>query len=262
MPRLISRAIGGGLVKVIHTRLHRSQEEGLEALAPELWRWVRSYGAPPRPLRRPRRAKLGEPERVERPASRDRAERILDAATARIAAEGYLATTMGAIAAAAGVSPRTLAKHFDDKAEVMGAAFDRGQARMLAAALPAARRAKDWPGSVRAAIAAMLAFLTSEPDFARLGLLETYGAGAAVLERRDRTLEAMQSLLEPGLERAPGLGAIAGEGIGGAIYSLMHDEVRARGPEGIEAVLAPATFLALAPFLGAEQACAVANGGG
>lgn len=261
IPRWLTRSLAQGLTKVIHTRLHRREEDWLAALAPELWQWALSYRSPPALLRRAgRRGGGAEVAAPTAYGSRGRAERIIDAATQTIAERGYQATTIAQIAQAAHVSVRTFGSHFDGKADVMAAAFDRGQARMLAAALPAARRAKSWPEAVRAAIYAMLAYLAGDPEFARLGLVEVYSAGAAILERRDRTIETLQELLGPGYELAPQLTPVTGEGIGGAIYAMLYDQVHAHGAGSIEAIAPLSTFIALAPFLGAEEACVVAGG--
>jgi hypothetical protein len=53
---------------------------------------------------------------------------------------------------------------------------------------------------------------------------------------------------------------IAPEAIGGAIYALLHDQMRAGSPPRLAQIAPLATYITLAPFLGAEAACAVANG--
>ena len=63
----------------------------------------------------------------------------------------------------------------------MLAALDSGSAQMLAAALPAFRRAPDWQQSVRAASEAMFGFGAEEPEYARLGAVEMYAAGKRAL---------------------------------------------------------------------------------
>lgn len=50
--------------------------------------------------------------------------RILEAATALIAADGYASTTVAAVASAAGVSPQTVYNAFTDKPTLLKAAYD------------------------------------------------------------------------------------------------------------------------------------------
>ena len=53
---------------------------------------------------------------------------------------------------------------------------------------------------------------------------------------------------------APDVPGIAAEVIYGAIYALIHDQVKAKGPESLPELAPMATYMTLAPFLGAEEA--------
>jgi len=259
MPREIVRGIIGGLRKTIHTRLYRGEEAELTELAPQMWEWGLSYLPPPARLRKPRRrAENGGP----RPQGYDQAERLLRAVAATVAELGYPATTVGEIAARAQMSLSTFYAHFDSKEEAMLAAVDSGSAQMLATTLPAFRRGHDWPHAVRSAFGAMFAFGAAEPEFTQLGTVEVYAAGKRALEQRDRVMEGLEALLAPGYERFPGAPPIAAEAIGGAIYSLIYDQVKARGPESLPQIAPLATYMTLAPFVGAHEACLVANSDG
>jgi hypothetical protein len=67
-------------------------------------------------------------------------------------------------------------------------------------------------------------------------------------------MEGLEALLKPGYEKAPDVPGIAAEAIGGAIYALIHDQVKGKGPESLPELAPMATYMTLAPFLGAEQA--------
>jgi AcrR family transcriptional regulator len=258
MPAEIARAMVGGLRKVIRTRLQRGHPAQLGPIVGELWELGMAYPRPPAPLRRPKRRVSPAPGRSE-PA--DAAERIVRGATAAVAAKGYPATRITDIARASGASLHTFYGIFDSKQDAVAAALDAGSARLLAATLPAFRRIRDWPAAVRAAAQAMFCFLACEPDLARLLAVEVYAAGPEALEARDREIEGLGVLLAPGFERSPATPPIAPEAIGGAIYGLVHDQVRHRGPESLLEVVPLATYIALAPFIGAQEACEVANSG-
>jgi hypothetical protein len=108
----------------------------------------------------------------------------------------------------------------------------------------------------------MFAFCAAESDYTTLGAIDVYAAGHRVLERRDQVIEGMQALLVPGYELNPDVSPVAAEAIAGAINSMIYDQVR-RGAIESMAELAPlATYVTLAPFIGIEEACAVANGDG
>ena len=257
LPELL-QAVIGGVRKVIHTRLYRGEEEQLIELIPQMWEWALSVEPPPEPLRRPRNR---PPEKAGRGAY-EPAERILRALASVVAEKGYPAMTVNDVASRASISLSTFYSHFADKEEAMVAAVDSGSAQMLATTLPAFRRAPDWPNAVRGGLGAMLAFCAAEPDFTKLGAIDVYAAGRRVLERRDEVIMGMEGLLAPGYELNPGASPIAGEAIGGAIYSLIYDQVRRGATESLQELAPLVTYVALVPFVGAEKACAVANGDG
>jgi len=259
MPPEIVRAVIGGLRKVIHTRLYRDEEDELPELAPQMLAWGLAYPSPPAPLRRPRNRPPSTPARL---AGYDQAERILRALASVVAEKGYPAMTVGDIASRASISLSTFYAHFADKEEAMLAAVDSGSAQMLATTLPAFRRAPDWPHAVRGAFGSMFAFCAVETEYTTLGAVDVYAAGKRAMEQRDRVMESMEALLVPGFERNPDASPIAAEAIGGAIYSMIYDQVRRGGAESMQEIAPLATYITLAPFIGAEEACAVANGEG
>jgi len=258
LPPEVIRAMMGGIRKVIHTRLYRGEERELIKLAPQLWDWVQSYKAPPVPLRRPR---IRPPQTFDRGAY-EPAERILRALASVVAEKGYPAMTVNDVASRASISLSTFYSHFADKEEAMLAAVDSGSAQMLATTLPAFRRAPDWPHAVRGAFGAMFAFCAAEPEYTRLGAIEVYAAGRRALEKRDEVITGMEMLLAPGYELNSEVSPIAAEAIGGAIYSMIYEQVRRDNIEYLQEIAPLATYMTLAPFLGAEKACAVANSDG
>jgi AcrR family transcriptional regulator len=260
MPAQMVRAMIGGLQKVVHKRLYRDEQEELVELAPQIWKWWLSYPPPPGPLRAPRRRAQKPRPFEERQAVANPAERVLRALAATVAEQGYPATTVAEVVDRATTSQRTFYEHFANKEEALLAALDSGSALMLASVLPAFRRAPSWEQSVRAAYEAMLSFGMEEPEYARLGAVEMYAAGKRALQTRDTIMEGLEALLAPGYELAPDTPPIAAEAIGGAIYSLIYDQVKAKGPESMPELVPMATYMTLAPFVGAEQAYELANG--
>jgi AcrR family transcriptional regulator len=258
LPPELVQALMGGLRKVIHTRLYRGEEEELVELVPQMWDWALAYSPPPEPLRRPR----SRPPDSSGRGAYDPAERILRALASVVAEKGYPAMTVGDVAARASISLSTFYAHFADKEDAMLAAVDSGSAQMLATTLPAFRRAVDWPHAVHGAFAAMFAFCAAEPEYTRLGAVDVYAAGKRALEQRDQVMQGMEALLVPGYQQKPDASPIAAEAIGGAIYATIYDQVKRAGAESMQEIGPLATYVTLAPFIGAEEACAVANGNG
>jgi AcrR family transcriptional regulator len=260
MPVEIVRALIGGVQKVIYKRLLRGEEAVLTDLAPGLWQWLLSVPPPPGPLRpsRVRTVKALSFEDRQLPSAPP--ERLLRALAAVVSEKGYQEAKIAEIVERAKTSRRTFYEYFSGKEDAMVAALDSGSAQMLAAALPAFRRGGDWPQAVRDTQRAMLHFAAEEPEYGRLGAVEMYGAGPRALEQREMVTEGMEGLLQPGYEVAPEVPAIAAEAVGGALYALLYDFVKAEGPERLPALVPSFVYVTLAPFLGAEEAYAVATG--
>jgi AcrR family transcriptional regulator len=260
MPPELVRSIAGGIQKVIHKRLYRGKEDELLELVPQLWDWIFSYPVPPGPLRATRRRTVKAVPFKERQAQANPPERLLRALAAVVADKGYPDTTVAEIVERASTSQRTFYEHFDNKEDAIVAALDSGSAHMLAAALPAFRRAPDWAHAVHDTIEAMFAFGAEEPEYARLGGVEMYAAGKRALDQREAVTEGMEGLLIPGYEMNPKAPAIAAEAVGGALYSLLYDHVNKKGPETLPDLVPTLVYVTLAPFLSAEEAYEVAIG--
>ena len=258
MPPELARAIVGGIHKAVYKRLLRGEPERIAELAPRLWEWVMCVPPPPGPLRPARRRRLRPRKFEERQAASIPADRVLRALAAVVSEKGYQETTVAEVVQRAHTSQRTFYKSFRDKEAAMVAALDSGSAQMLAAALPAFRRAEDWTQAVHDTQEAMFRFAAEEPEYGRLGAVEMYAAGKRALEQRETVTESMEALLTVGFERAPDAPRIAPEAVGGALYALLYDFVKEKGPERLPELVPTAVYLTLAPFLDAEDAYTVA----
>jgi AcrR family transcriptional regulator len=254
MPPQMVRALIGGLQKVIQKRLYNEEAEQLPGLSGQIADWGLSYPPPPGSLEGARRRGRRTRPFTERQAVAHPPERILRALAAAVAEKGYGATTVAEVVERASTSRRVFYAHFDNKEEAFLAALDSGSAQMLGKVLPAFRRADSWQESVRAGYEAMFAFGMEEPEYMRLGAVELYAVGKRALQLRDTLMEGLEALLIPGYELVPETPPIAAEAIGGAVYALIHDQVKRKGPESLPELAPMATYITLAPFLGAEEA--------
>jgi AcrR family transcriptional regulator len=253
----MTRALIGGLRKLVHTRLIRGDAEELPGLAPDLWRWITAVTLPPGPLESPRRyrAAAGPTFQGYTPV-----ERIAGAVASVVAENGYAGTSTDAIAARASISLSTFYAHFSDKEDAVLAALEMSGAQITALAVPAARRAGDWTAGVRTLYEAICAYFSAEPAMAELALVGVYGAGPRACRRRDRVLDSLAAMLAPGFGENPAAPAISSEAIGATVYALLREQLRREGPESLATVVPLATYITLVGFVGPERALAVANG--
>lgn len=263
LPQEMVNGVVGGAQAIVQAHLRRNEEESLPDRADDLWEWALGYEPPGAPLRlserRSRALENGQPPPI---VAFSQAERIIRALASSAAEHGYPAVTIADVATRASVSQATFYSHFADKEAALVAALDSAEAQMLGFVLPAARRAPDWPNGVRAAIGALCAFGAAEPDLARLAAVETFAAGQIALEQRERMIRKMLTLLGPGYEVAPGTKPIVGDAVLGAVWALVYRQIVGAGPQALPRIAPLASYMVLAPFVGAEEAVEVANGDG
>jgi AcrR family transcriptional regulator len=255
MPAAMLQAFSGSMRELARTRLHQGREAEMPAAMEELWKMVEVYRPPPRALRAP----AGRPRGRESLDGHDVSERTLRALAAVVAERGYAATTVDAVVSRASISKRTFYRYFASKQDALMAALDSGGEQQMAAVMPALRRAPDWPSGVGAGLRALFSFLASRPALARLIAVEVYAAGIEAVEHRGHSLRRLEHALGEGRESAPEVPAIAAEAIVGGVYALAYERINSRGPQELPALAPLCTYIALAPFIGAEEACEVAN---
>jgi AcrR family transcriptional regulator/DNA-binding transcriptional ArsR family regulator len=260
LPALIGAQVGG-LVETARNRLRRGKEAELPELMNDFADLALSYQPPPEPLRLTTR-RPSTPPAVEAIDAYGHVERVLQAFAAVVAERGYANTTIELVLKRASMSPTTFYANFASKEEILMAAIDSAGAQLVAAALPAFRRHRHWAPGVRAAFGAFFNFLASHPALARLVMVEVYAAGAAALERREEALRPLEVLLAEGWVHGPEVPRIAAETIAGGTYALAYKQIRDSGPKSLPGLAPICTYLTLCPFIGAEQACAAANGDG
>jgi AcrR family transcriptional regulator len=262
LPKEMICGLVGGAQAVIQVYLRRDEDDELPQVGDDMLAWALSYEPPPVKLRlagrRPRPAEGAAPPFV----AYSQAERIIRALASCAKERGYPAVTIAEIAARASISQATFYSHFDDKEDALLAALDSAAAQMLGVVMPASRRAPDWPNSVRASIGALCAFGAAEPDLACLAAVESYAAGPLILNERDRTLENVRRLLEPGRELNPEVKPIVIDAVVGAVWGLIYQKICKDGPRSLPEVAPLASYMALSPFVGAERAAEIANGDG
>jgi len=259
MPAEMIMVLMGAQQEIARNRLREGREEELPGLTDQIWDLLLSYRPPPQPLRLVGRPPKPLPETIE---GHDHAERALRALAAVMAEEGYAATTVDTVLKRGQMSATTFYAHFHGKEDAMLAAIDSAGAQIVAAMMPAFRRAPDWPHGIRAGFGAFFNFLASRPALAKLAMVEVYAAGLEAMQRRRDALKALEDLIAAGFELAPETPAITAEGIAGGIYTLVYRRLRESGPGSLPALAPICAYITLSPFLGPEEACRIANGDG
>lgn len=287
----VAKAFVGALRKILYSRVAAGQsgkalQAELERLVPELIEWLGGYY--PTPAAIPRRPRARRARRLTsgrapgtlvsrpRPASarglprgehslprgfveHNQRERIFDAIANLTAANGYPALGLEDIAAEAAVSLQTFYKHFDSKADAFLATYEVGHAKTVAIVGDAFAAQSTWPAGVHASIVAMLEFFAAEPAYAHIACMDILVAFPHMTERVEAASSSYAELLEVGLSKAARDGQpppLVGEAIVGGIFELLHDYVLRGLATRLPELAEHASYIALTPFIGAEQAVA------
>ena len=129
-----------------------------------------------------------DPEEVRR----DQRERLQTALIELIAARGYQAVRILDLTKLARVSRPTFYSLYADKEELFLAAYDE-IAKRTASTIMAAYQTQGSPGErLRRAMRAFAELAAAEPEAVSLMVLGAFGAGPKALERRNRTLQALE----------------------------------------------------------------------
>jgi AcrR family transcriptional regulator len=170
---------------------------------------------------------------------------------------GYGQMSVTRVTGRARVSRRTFYDVFIDREDCFLAVFDDRVARAAERVSVAYEGARGWREKVRDALAALLAFLDEEPGTRPLLILDALGAGPRVLARRAEILERLGAELQRGAAAAHSgheLPPLTGEGVIGAVFSMVHTRLLQQPPGELVELLNPLMGMIVLPYLGATAA--------
>jgi AcrR family transcriptional regulator len=188
--------------------------------------------------------------------------RMLTAMVEEVSERGAGNVAVAHVVARSGVSRRTFYEIFADREACFLAAFDTAITRVEGEVAPAYEQRGRWRERIRAALVAGLSLLDSEPDLARLVIVEALGAGPKALEHRARAVKALVAVVEEGRAEA---GAryeseaplLTAEGVVGAVLALLHARLSQRSSERLLELANPLMSMIVLPL---PRACGGAQG--
>jgi AcrR family transcriptional regulator len=217
----------------------------------------------PGPGREPSTATVTVPTDPGPGSSADPRARILDALIATVAYRGYDRTTVERVLQTADVPGAVFDEHFHDKEDCFMQALDALVTRLQASVQEQFQREGPWPERVRQGLKALLAALASDPEAARVGMVECLSAGHYAGERYREILNAFVPLLEEGRRHAAypeHLPPQTSEAVVGGIASILHRRVLEERTPELLLLLEDLTYFALVPYMGHHRAIVAARG--
>jgi AcrR family transcriptional regulator len=175
--------------------------------------------------------------------------RILQAIVQIVAERGCGGATIALVSARAKVSRRTFYQQFKSVDDGLLAVMDTTLEHVAALAFEASEGQAYWPDRMRAALGAVLAFFDSEPQLARVCLVETLGGGPMVLEHRGQVVSAFRELVAARLQiEVSDLSPMVAEGMLASVMGIVHARMTAREPQALVTLLGPLMGTIVAPF--------------
>jgi AcrR family transcriptional regulator len=189
-------------------------------------------------------------------------ERLIAGLAEAVAEKGYAAVTLTDVVKQAKVSRRVFYANFENKEQCFLAAFEVVVDHLRELIAEAVGGIDEWPQQAIAATRAVLAFLASEPDLARLCIVESRAAGPAVTARFNAAVGEIAPVLRKGrAERPEGarLPDSTEDSTIGSLVSLAQRKVAAGEAARLEDLLPDCVELALLPYLGPAEASRLAR---
>jgi AcrR family transcriptional regulator len=248
-------AILSGVWQVARRRLVDDRLEELRGVGDELLLWTATYNSPAAERLDARAPIFTEaPPRTPSREEPDPHKRMLRTAAEIAAKDGYQQLTPARIIDEAHIPDETFFGTFENTEQCFIAALELRAAEVLATALRAMQSAEDWAGAVQLGIGALLAQIASEPTLAPLAFIEIFTVGPAGVELREAILKRIEALFVRHAPEGRRPSGVVTEAIVGAVWGLIYDRVVRGEAQRLGEVSEHASFIALAPVLGAEQA--------
>jgi AcrR family transcriptional regulator len=179
-------------------------------------------------------------------------ERLLAAVIRVTASKGYRASSVADILSEAGVGRETFYRQFKDKEDCFVTANDALVSNLETRVRQAYEQPGSWPERVRRGLAEALDWFATNPEIARVMMIEMGTVGPIASARFRETFQRFVALLdedEEPPERAAGLPNLASIA-GGAVFARVYEEVALGNSASLPGLHPQLTFELLVPYIG------------
>jgi AcrR family transcriptional regulator len=189
--------------------------------------------------------------------------RLVYAFSRASAERGYSQLTIDMVCRYAGVSPERFREQFETIEQALVAAQEVFLQRLWLDLVGACEAGEDWPDRVRAGVTALVGSLSEASAAARVFAIEAPGVSFVAAERQFAALDRLAALLRDGRSlypQAAQLPEVTERALIGGVVSIVCEHLLAEDPQAIPALRRQLIEILLTPYLGFEQARAVAAG--
>jgi AcrR family transcriptional regulator len=282
-------ALLGAIRSLASSQLRADAADRLPNLADDLVIWMRSYAAPASRerwstgphallppteysegrrtstplLSRPAPLPSGRRQQSASAAARNRRTRILHATAEVALAKSYVEMTVTDIITAAEIGKDVFYEHFSSKEDAFLATQQYASQEAIAECARAFFDRESWPERVYNGLRVLCIMIAKEPVFAHLRIVETYAAGPEAIKRMEEATAQLAVFLAEGYKQRPeaqALPQICSSAIAGAVSELIRQQIAAHKAAELPRHVPQLTYVAIAPFLGAEGAAETIEG--
>ncbi len=182
-------------------------------------------------------------------------ERLLVGMLRAVSELGYRLTNVQDVIERAGVSRPTFYEHFSNKDDCFLAAFDTSATRLRDQVATAASAGGDcWRDRLRRAFDALLTFATTEPEAARVVIVEARAATPDAALRRVALLDGFANCIDADVREMVPSGtthsAVIASGVVGGVESLLYARLNKGQIDDLPALLPSLMYFAVLPYEG------------
>jgi AcrR family transcriptional regulator len=176
---------------------------------------------------------------------------------------GYSKLDIDLVCRYAGVSTERFREQFETIEQALVAAHEAFLQRLWLDLVGACEAGGEWPDRVRAGVGALVGSLSEASAAARVFAIEAPGISFVAAERQFAALDRLAALLRDGRSlypQAAELPEVTERALIGGVVSIVCEHLLAEDPKAIPALRRQLVEILLTPYLGFEQARAVAGG--
>ena len=182
-------------------------------------------------------------------------ERLLVGMLRAVSELGYRLTNVQDVIERAGVSRPTFYEHFSNKDDCFLAAFDTSAARLRNQIAIAAKEGGDsWRDRLRGCFDALLTFAATEPEAARIVIVEARAATPDAALRRVALLDHFATCIDDTvrtmLPTDIAHSAVTASGVVGGVESLLYARINRGQIDDLPALLPSLMYFAVLPYEG------------
>ena len=166
---------------------------------------------------------------------------MLDAIVSLVATHGYANTTVGGIAAEAGVSRTTFYELFESKEDCFRAAYDAVAGQIVQAIADAAAGIEDKREQLRAGIEAYLRYGAEHPAAATTFIVQVHTAGHEALNQRYDVLERFCQVID---QNSPDTPPAASMALVTSVDAMAHQMILRRSADELPKLIDNAVYVA------------------